>query len=89
MGYRIKEELMYYVVLTMAMLLGDAQPGRIVITEMDTRVALPPINQQSVPLGARADYKTRAQVEAALLLFHCGAPAGKSGDSVIYECQGM
>lgn len=80
---------MYYVVLTVAMLLGNAQPGRIVVTEMDTSAPLPPINQQSIPLGARADYKTRAQIEMALLLFHCGAPSGKDGASVVYECQGM
>lgn len=79
---------MYYVVLTLAMLLGDAQPGRIVITEMDMSVPLPPINQQSVPPGARASYQTRAQVEIGLMLFHCGAPTA-NGSSIAYECQGM
>lgn len=80
---------MFYVVLTLAMFLGNAQPGRIVVTEMDMSGSLPPINPQSVPLGARASYKTRAQIEQALILFHCGAPVSKQGDSVVYECQGM
>lgn len=81
---------MFYVVLTMAMFLGNAQPGRIVITEMDMSAgSLPPINPQSVPLGARASYKTRAQIEQALILFHCGAPVRNDGIYVTYECQGM
>lgn len=79
---------MYYVVLTFAMLLGNAQPGRIVVTEMIPG-PLPAISSQSVPLGAQASYKTRAQIEQALILFHCGAPVAKNGDDVIYECQGM
>lgn len=81
---------MFYVVLTVAMLLGNAQPGRIVVTEMDMSAgSLPPINQADAPLGSRLSYMDRKKVEQALILFHCGAPAHNNGLSTAYECQGM
>lgn len=80
---------MYYVVLTFAMLLGNAQPGRVVITEMDTSSPLPPLNQATAPLGTRISYMERKQVELTLYFLHCGAPTRNDGASVTYECLGM
>lgn len=81
---------MYYVILTLAMLTGNAQPGRIVISEMDMSAgSLPALNPESAPLGTRQSYMRRQQVEQTLILFHCGAPTNSSNGAVTYECQGM
>lgn len=81
---------MYYVILTVAMLVGNAQPGRIVVSEMDMSAgSLLPIDQSTVPLGARASYMQRGQIEQTLILFHCGAPVFDSGIAITYECQGI
>lgn len=79
---------MYYVIVTMAMLFGNS-PGRIVITEMDTSAALPPINQAAVPLGARASYMKRGQLEGILVIMRCGGPTRTDAVSATYECLGV
>ena len=80
---------MFYVILTVAMFTGPAQPGRMVVTQMDTSAPLAPIDATTVPIGARASYMPRRTVEQTLILFHCGAPISNDGITIKYDCQGM